>query len=89
MFFSNSVRNSTVKDCDFWRVGDSAIALVGSTELMSGTGQSFPAHNVVVGNLIDTVGVNTKQTSCIMKAITFSNTYSNNVCYRGPRVQLE
>jgi hypothetical protein len=78
VFLSNFVRNSTVKDCDFWRTGDSAIAAVGSTKLMDGTANTYPAFNTIDGNWIDTVGVNTKQTSCYFKSVTYSNTIKNN-----------
>ena len=85
LFLSNAVRDCVVKDCDFWRTGDSAIAVVGSTRLMDGTANSFPAHNTFETNWIDTVGVNTKQVSCFMKAVTHANTVVGNVCYDGPR----
>ena len=85
VMLSNYVRNSTVADCDFWRTGDTAVAAVGSTAQMNGTGIEHPAFNTISGNHMDTVGVMMKQTSCYFKALTESNTISNNICHDGPR----
>ena len=52
---------------------------------MDGTNPTYPAHNTIVGNHFDTVGVYMKQTSCYFKAITYANTISNNICHDGPR----
>lgn len=46
---------------------------------------TYPAFNQIVGNHIDTIGVNMKQTSCYFKAITYANNISNNICHNGPR----
>lgn len=85
LFLSNYARNNTVRDCDFYRTGDTAIAAIGSGNMMNGSTPTHPAFNMIVGNHIDFVGYYTKQVSCYCKAITYANTISNNVCHNGPR----
>eukprot|EP00051_Salpingoeca_urceolata_P011750 m.145967 g.145967 ORF g.145967 m.145967 type:complete len:865 (-) comp17236_c0_seq2:5217-7811(-) len=85
VFFSNHVTESSVSDCDFWRSGDSAVLSVGSTKLANGTAATFPFNNSFMRNYIDTIGINTKQTSCFFKAITSHNLYQDNICFQGPR----
>lgn len=84
--FSNFVKGSSVLDCDFWRIGDSAIVAVGSTKLTNATTSEYPHLNAIERNYIDTVGVNMKQTSCYFKAMTYSNIIRDNLCFNGPRV---
>ena len=57
VLFSNAVNSSAVRKCRFKDVGDSAIAMLGSSRLMVGTAGSgkFPTDNVIEANLVDTV----------------------------------
>jgi hypothetical protein len=59
IMLSNEVHASTVRSCVFEKVGDSAIATLGSTKLMIGTTGNglFPTNNIIEKNLVDTVGV--------------------------------
>eukprot|EP01064_Diplonema_japonicum_P023540 TRINITY_DN33976_c0_g1_i1.p1 TRINITY_DN33976_c0_g1~~TRINITY_DN33976_c0_g1_i1.p1 ORF type:complete len:779 (+),score=205.51 TRINITY_DN33976_c0_g1_i1:45-2339(+) len=85
VFFSNYVKHSAVTNSNFWRTGDSAFLVVGSTKLALGNTDSIPEYNTFSGNLIDTVGFYMKQTSCFFKGVTHANVIENNVCYNGPR----
>lgn len=92
VMFSNAVNNSAIRGCTFTDVGDSAIALLGSTQLMVGTSADgkglFPTHNLIEGNMVDTVGVYGKQTSAYFKAKCASNVVRNNVFMNGPRAMV-
>jgi hypothetical protein len=91
VFLSNHVVNSTVKDCDFWRTGDSAVALVGSVPLgdaRKGSHAVWPIGNAIVGNWIEEVGVYMKQTSCVFRSLSQDTLISGNVCYNGPRAGI-
>ena len=87
IMFSNAVSNSTIRQCTFDAVGDSAIAMVGSSQLMVGTkGKGLmPTNNLIEKNIVDTVGVYGKQTSAYFKAKSDSNLVRNNVFMNGPR----
>jgi hypothetical protein len=85
LMFSNAVNQSTVVGCTFFRVGESAIAMLGSTRLMDGTpGQGlYPEGNLIESNLVDTVGVYGKQTSAYFKGKSAANTVRGNVFMNG------
>ena len=87
IMFSNAVKDSAIRKCTFNAVGDSAIAMLGSTQLMLGTkGKGLlPTNNVVEQNIVDTVGVYGKQTSAYFKAKADSNIVRNNIFMNGPR----
>lgn len=78
VMLSNAVNASTVRKCLFDRVGDSAIAVLGSTELMLGLASEgsgkLPSGNLIEANLVDTVGVYGKQTSAYFKGKAKVNT---------------
>ena len=83
--FSNYVRSSTVSGCEFYACGDSAVALVGSTDLINGTRGSYPAYNTIERNHMHEIGVFGKQTSGYFKGIARANVVKENVIYNGPR----
>lgn len=85
VFLSNYVRNSSVTGCEFYACGDSAVAAVGSTDLMNGTSGTYPEYNLIERNHMHDVGVFGKQTSGYIKAITHADTIRQNVIYNGPR----
>jgi len=89
VMFSNAVNSSNIRKCLFDRVGDSAVALLGSTALMLGLASEgsgkFPTANVIEANLVDTVGVYGKQTSAYFKSKARANIVRNNVFMNGPR----
>ena len=88
VFLSSYARNNSVLNCDFWRIGESAVAAVGVTRGVNGTGEMYPAFNTISNNHFDTVGVEIKQTSCYFKAKAYANVVSNNVCHDGPRAGI-
>jgi hypothetical protein len=88
VMLSNYAWNNSVLNCDFWRTGDTAVAAVGSTNGVDGTSATYPAFNSITGNHFDTVGVETKQTSCYFKAKAHANVVSNNICHDGPRAGI-
>ena len=83
--FSNYVRESNVSGCEFYACGDSAVALVGSTDLINGTRGSYPAYNTIERNHMHDIGVFGKQTSGYFKSIARANVVKENVIYNGPR----
>ena len=85
VLFSRYVRNSTVSGCEFYACGDSAVALVGATDLMNGTAGSYPAYNTIERNHIHDIGIFGKQTSGYFKGIARANVVRENVIYNGPR----
>jgi hypothetical protein len=89
VFFSDLVRNSSVEDCDFWRIGESALLTVGSVpaggDARDASRGKLPMNNSFIGNWIEEVGVHIKQTSCFFKSAAGGNLVQGNVCYNGPR----
>ena len=88
LVMSDYVRNCSVRASTFWRTGDSAVIMVGSTQGNNGTAETFPAFNALSSLWIDTVGVAMKQTSCVFNGVTFANNVTDTVCYNGPRAGL-
>jgi hypothetical protein len=85
VFFSNHVTDSSVSNSEFVYVGDSALALVGKTDLVDGTKPTYPNRNTFSNNHIHEVGIYGKQTSCFFQALAANTTLSDSVCYNGPR----
>ena len=83
--FSNFVRSSAVMGCEFYACGDSAVVLVGSTDLFNGTRGSYPAYNLIERNHMHEIGIFGKQTSGYFKGIARANIVKENVIYNGPR----
>eukprot|EP00040_Diaphanoeca_grandis_P044659 m.13136 g.13136 ORF g.13136 m.13136 type:complete len:937 (+) comp9607_c0_seq1:64-2874(+) len=88
IFFSRYVRNSTISNNDFTRIGDSAILVVGASgqgRIDNSKNEQYPAYNTIEGNHVDTVGVWGKQTAAYFKSVTRGNVLRNNVFHDGPR----
>ena len=77
--------HNTVADSEFAWLGDSAIALVGRTNVagglvsVDGTNGDFPADNSITRNHIHEVGALTKQSSPFFQTIACHNNITNNV----------
>ena len=77
--------HNTVADTEFAWLGDSAIALVGRTNVAGGlvsadgTNGDFPADNTITRNHIHEVGALTKQSSPFFQTIACHNNITNNV----------
>ena len=85
VLLSNNVTDSTVTDCEFVQVGDSAIVSVGSSVGIVGTEATYPARNSITYNHMHEIGVYGKQTSCYFQALGQGTQFKGNLCYNGPR----
>lgn len=85
IFLSNHAWRTTVADNTISHAGESAILLVGSTEYMNGTRNTYPAQNNITGNLCYEMGYFGKQTAALFKSITYQSRISNNVFFNSPR----
>ena len=65
--------------------GESAILLVGSTALMNGTRNTYPAYTNVTNNLCYEMGYYGKQTAAYFRSIAYKSTVTNNVFFNSPR----
>ena len=71
VFLSQHAWYTEVSNNVFWRTGDTAIVLVGSTQLMNGTGNTYVAYSNITGNLVDEVGYYGKQTAALFKSMSY------------------
>eukprot|EP00039_Didymoeca_costata_P024933 m.11883 g.11883 ORF g.11883 m.11883 type:complete len:934 (-) comp4550_c0_seq1:83-2884(-) len=88
LFLSQHAWYTKIHANNFLFAGDSAIALVGSTDLMNGTRPTYVAHTEISNNLFYEVGYYGKQTSAIFKSICYKVTIVNNVGLGGPRAGI-
>eukprot|EP00038_Savillea_parva_P031470 m.86905 g.86905 ORF g.86905 m.86905 type:complete len:585 (-) comp9682_c0_seq2:137-1891(-) len=88
VLLSNNVTDSTVTDCEFVQVGDSAIVSVGSSVGIVGTEATYPARNSITYNHMHEIGVYGKQTSCYFQALGQGTQFKGNLCYNGPRAGI-
>ena len=73
---------------EFVWLGDSAVALVGRSELADATAGDFPSDISVMRNHMHEVGIITKQASPYFQTVAASNTVHGNVMYNGPRAGI-
>ena len=85
LFLSNYVRNAVVEGNEFVYVGDSAIAAVGSAELIDGTLGSQPRGTQILSNLVHEIGIWGKETSAYFQGLACQTTLKGNVFFNGPR----
>ena len=88
LFLSNYVRNAVIEANEFRYTGDSAIAAVGSTNLIDGTNGNQPRGTKVVGNLIHEIGIYGKQTSAYIQSLACQTELIGNVFFNGPRAGI-
>ena len=88
LFLSNYIRHAIVNNSEFVRTGDSAIASIGSTELIDGTDGNQPRGNVISGNVMHEIGIFGKQTSAYIQALTAQTVFAKNVLFNGPRAGI-
>jgi hypothetical protein len=88
VFLSGSTSGADVQGCDFSAVGDSAVALLGSSDLMDASGDTLPHHNVFAHNHIHEVGVYGKQVAAFTQALAHHQTWSRNVVHGSPRALI-
>lgn len=85
LFLSQHAWHTVVDQNTFLHAGDSAIALVGSTDLMNGTRPTYVAFTNLTNNLMYEVGLYGKQTAAVFKSMTYRTRIVNNVALNGPR----
>ena len=85
LMLSNYIRNSVIESNEFVWVGDSAIVLIGSTNLMDGTSGNQPRGTKVIGNLVHENGIFVKQTAAFMQTMSCETELRGNVFFNGPR----
>ena len=85
---SAAVTDSTVRDSEFTRIGDSAIVLLGVADVDVGVLPTFPNRNLIEGNHVHNYGVYGKQVSAVFQALSANTTVRNNVMHGGPRAHI-
>ena len=85
LFLSNYVRNAVIEANEFKYVGDSAIALLGSTELIDGTNGNQPRGTKIINNLMGENGVYGKQTAALFQSLACQTEFDGNILFNGPR----
>ena len=82
---SNYIRNAVIESNEFRYVGDSAIAALGSTELIDGTNGNQPRGVKIIYNLMRDNGVWGKQSAAFFQSLAAQTEFSYNVFFNGPR----
>lgn len=88
IIFSNHIIGSTIADNEIVYSGDSAIVSIGSTNGIDGSAPTYPNGNLYIRNHAHETGVYTKQTSCYAHQLSANATFIDNVCYSGPRANI-
>ena len=85
LMLSNYIRSSVVEANEFVWVGDSAIVLLGSTNLIDGTSGDQPRGTKILGNIVHENGIFGKQTAAFMQSMACQSELRGNVFFNGPR----
>lgn len=85
LFLSNYIRNTAIEGNEFKYTGDSAIAVVGSTELIDGTSGNQPRGTKIVNNLMHEIGIYGKQMSPYFQSLACQTEFDDNILFNGPR----
>ena len=88
VYLSNYIRNASIEGNEFVFTGDSAIAAIGSAQLIDGTDGNQPRGTKIYSNLIHEIGVFGKQTSAYIQAIACETELVGNVIFNGPRAGI-
>ena len=88
VFLSNYVRNTVIQGNEFVYVGDSAIAVLGSAELIDGTLGNQPQGTRIYSNLVHEVGIWGKETSAYFQSLACQTILTGNVFFNGPRAGI-
>lgn len=88
LFLSNYIRRAVIERNEFVYTGDSAIAAVGSSDLINGTSGNQPRGTKVINNLMHEIGIWGKQTSGYFQALTAETELYGNVMFNGPRAGI-
>ena len=85
LFLSNYVRNAIIERNEFRYPGDSAIASLGSTELIDGTSGNQPRGTKIINNLMHENGIYGKQSGAYFQSLTAQVEFDGNILFNGPR----
>ena len=88
LFLSNYIRNAIIESNEFIYTGDSAIAAVGSVDLIDGTNGNQPRGTKIVGNLVHEIGIYGKQVSAFVQSLACQSELTGNVFFNGPRAGI-
>ena len=88
VFLTNYVRNAVIEGNEFVYVGDSAIAAVGTAELIDGTLGNQPRGTQILSNLVHEIGIWGKQTSAYFQSVVAETILRGNVMFNGPRAGI-
>ena len=88
LFLSNYVRNAVIEGNEFIYTGDSAIAAVGTAQLIDGTAGNQPRGTKIIGNLMHEIGIFGKQTSAYFQSLACETQFMGNVFFNGPRAGI-
>jgi hypothetical protein len=89
VLLSNYAKNSTISGNRISFPGESGVVSLGSSNMIDGTGDSFPSLNTISGNWIHDIGIFGKEVSCYFQSVSGRNTIKDNVCYNGPRAGIK
>jgi hypothetical protein len=88
LFLSNYIRNAVIEGNEFIYTGDSAIAAVGTADLIDGTLGNQPRGTQILGNLVHEIGIWGKETSAYFQSVACQTTIRGNVFFNGPRAGI-
>lgn len=85
LFLSKYIRNAVISNNEFLWIGDNAIAVIGSSQLIDGTDGNQPRGVKIVRNLAHEIGLFGKQTAAYFQSVTCQTLLEGNVFFNGPR----
>ena len=85
LFLSNYVRNAVIEANEFRYTGDSAVAALGSTEMIDGTSGNQPRGTKILNNLMHENGIYGKQSAAYFQSLTCQTEFDGNILFNGPR----
>ena len=88
LFLSNYIRNAIIESNEFIYTGDSAVAAVGSVNLIDGTSGNQPRGTKILGNLVHEIGIYGKQVSAFIQSLACQTEIVGNVFFNGPRAGI-
>ena len=78
---SNYVRNAIIERNEFRYPGDSAIASLGSTELIDGTNGDQPRGTKIINDLMHENGIYGKQSGAYFQSLTAQVEFDGNISF--------
>ena len=78
-------RNTTIGRNSFRKLGDSAILLIGSAELLDATGGDQPRFTAIESNTAYEYGLLGKQVAAVFQAVSCQTLIRDNIFFSGPR----